>query len=87
MLLKNTINCFLIVLSLKLNILHKRTVSGSISGIGNNFTYIKFQSILGIHPRIKSLVGSEQYIRSYVSICIVSKSLSLVMALKMVNAF
>ena len=31
-----------------------------------------------------SLVGSEQYIRPYVSICIVSKSLSLVMTLKMV---
>ena len=33
------------------------------------------------------LVGSEQYIRPDVSICIVRKSLSLVMTLKMVNAF
>ena len=34
-----------------------------------------------------ALVGSEQYIRPDVSICIVRKSLSLVMTLKMVNAF
>ena len=34
-----------------------------------------------------SLIGSEQYIRPDVSICIVRKSLSLVMTLKMVNAF
>ena len=34
-----------------------------------------------------TLVGSEQYIRPDVSICIVRKSLSLVMTLKMDNAF
>ena len=40
-----------------------------------------------IFTKLGTLVGSEQYIRPDVSICIVRKSLSLVMTLKMVNAF
>ena len=57
------------------------------SGNDSESVWVKVFANKISHFVASSLVGSEQYIRPDVSICIVRKSLSLVMTLKMVNAF